>query len=103
MKISVVKKLSAICKAAPAGLALACLGPSTAWACAACYGQSDSPLAQGMTWAVFSLLGIVVFVLGGIAAFFIFLARRSAVQQQSPGIGGEPLLANPHPPVTDYR
>ena len=56
-----------------------------------------------MTWAVFSLLGIVVFVLGGIAAFFIFLARRSAVQQQSPGIGGEPLLANPRPPVTDYR
>ena len=60
-------------------------------------------LAQGMTWGVFSLLGIVVFVLGGIAVFFIFLARRSAVQQQSPGIGGEPLLANPHPPVTDYR
>ena len=47
-------------------------------ACAACYGQSDSPMAAGMNWGIMSLLGMIVVVLGGVAAFFIFLARRSA-------------------------
>jgi hypothetical protein len=47
-------------------------------ACAACYGQSDSPLAKGMNWGIVTLLGTVLLVLGGIAAFFVSLARRSA-------------------------
>jgi len=51
----------------------------SALACAACYGKSDSPLAQGMNWGIFSLLAVVVCVLGGIAGFFVFLARKSAV------------------------
>lgn len=45
--------------------------------CAACYGQSDSPMAAGMNWGIFSLLGFIVAVLGGVAGFFIFLSRRS--------------------------
>jgi hypothetical protein len=49
-----------------------------ALACAACYGQSDSPLAAGMNWGIFSLLAMVVMVLSGIASFFIFLAKKSA-------------------------
>lgn len=52
--------------------------PRAGWACAACYGQSDSPLAAGMNWGIFSLLGFIGVVLGGVAAFFVFLARRSA-------------------------
>ena len=61
------------------GLALALALPAhSAWACAACYGQSDSPLAAGMNWGIFSLLGTIIVVLGGVAAFFVFLARRSA-------------------------
>ena len=47
-------------------------------ACAACYGKSDSPLAEGMNWGIFSLLGVVVCVLSAFAAFGIYLARRSA-------------------------
>jgi len=47
-------------------------------ACAACYGQSDSPLAKGMNWGILSLLAVVVMVLGSIAACSIVLARRSA-------------------------
>ena len=47
-------------------------------ACAACFGQSDSPLAQGMNWGILSLLAVVVTVLGSIAACSIVLARRSA-------------------------
>jgi hypothetical protein len=50
----------------------------TLLACAACYGQSDSPLAQGMNWGILSLLGTIAAVLGGFVAFFVFLARKSA-------------------------
>jgi len=31
-----------------------------------------------MNWGIFSLLGIIVFVLGGVAGFFVYLANRSA-------------------------
>ena len=51
----------------------------SAFACAACYGKSDSPLAAAMNWGIFSLLGVVVCVLGGIASFFIYLARKAAM------------------------
>jgi len=55
-------------------------------ACAACYGQSDSPLAHGLNWGILSLLGVVAPVLGGIAAFFIFIAKRAAsVSKVPPG------------------
>lgn len=62
-------------------LSAACLGvlfvPQPLWACAACYGQSDSAMAAGMNWGILSLLGMIVFVLGGVAGFFVFLARRA--------------------------
>jgi hypothetical protein len=49
------------------------------FACAMCYGnKTDSPLAAGMNWGIMSLLVMVVFVLGAVASFFIFLARRAA-------------------------
>jgi hypothetical protein len=35
-------------------------------------------MAQGMNWGIFSLLGIVVIVLAGVASFFVYVARRSA-------------------------
>ena len=63
-------------KALVFGLAVA-LQPGSVLACAACYGQSDSPMAQGMNWGIFSLLAVVVSVLGSIAGFFIYLAKRS--------------------------
>ena len=58
-------------------LALA-LHPNSLLACAACYGQSDSPMARGMNWGILSLLAIVAVVLSAFTAFFIYLARRSA-------------------------
>jgi hypothetical protein len=60
-------------------LALA-LHADAAHACAACFGKSDSPLASAMNWGIFSLMAVVVSVLGGIASFAIFLARRAAAQ-----------------------
>jgi hypothetical protein len=57
--------------------ALAAHAPS-ALACAVCFGQSDSPIAQAAKWGVFALLAVVVCVLGAIASFFIFLAKKAA-------------------------
>ena len=56
-----------------------CLLPSPVWACAACFGASDSKLAIGMNWGIFSLLVVVVGVLSTIATFFIYLAKRAAM------------------------
>ena len=53
--------------------------PQSALACATCFGKSDSDLAKAMNWGILSLLAVVVFVLSGIAAFFIYLARRAAI------------------------
>jgi hypothetical protein len=66
---------------------LACLVSSLAlqahsvFACAACYAKLNepSPLAEGMNWGIFTLLGVVVCVLGGIATFGIYLARKSTM------------------------
>lgn len=56
---------------------LVLLAPRSSWACAACFGQDSGPMAQGMNWGIFSLLGIIVSVLAGVAGFFVYLARRS--------------------------
>jgi hypothetical protein len=50
----------------------------SAFACAACYGASDSPLAQGMNWGIVTLLGVIGTVLFGIVAFFVHVGRQSA-------------------------
>ncbi len=47
-------------------------------ACATCFGRSDSALAEGMNMGILFLLGVVGLVLGGIAGFMVFLARRAA-------------------------
>ena len=52
--------------------------PAPVLACASCFGKSDSRLAEGMNMGIFSLLAVVVCVLGGIASFFVYLAKRSA-------------------------
>ena len=95
-----MKRSLAIGNAALVALGIAGLGPSTAWACAACYGQSDSPLALGMNWGIFSLLGVAVAVLGGISTFFVFLARRAAAQPP-PGPDHDPLMAGDSISSTD--
>jgi hypothetical protein len=54
------------------------LTPQSLLACAACFGKSDSSMAQALNMGIFSLLAVVLFVLGGFVALIIFLARRSA-------------------------
>jgi len=60
-------------------VALVLAAPQTMLACATCFGKSDSDLARAMNWGIVSLLAVVVVVLSGIAAFFIYLARRAAM------------------------
>lgn len=52
--------------------------PRPASACSVCFGDPTSPAAQGMAMGVLALLAIVLVVLGGFAAFFIYLARRAS-------------------------
>ncbi|MSU27252.1 MAG: hypothetical protein CK546_07330 [Pedosphaera sp.] len=47
-------------------------------ACAACFGASDSKLAEGMNAGIFALMGVIGSVLFAIAGFFFFIVRRAA-------------------------
>ncbi len=47
-------------------------------ACTACFGKSDSNMAKGMNMGIFALLLVITTVLCGVAAFFVFLAKRSS-------------------------
>ncbi len=51
--------------------------PSTASACAVCFGKSDSRLAVGMNWGILTLLFFIVSTLATISTFFVFLNRRA--------------------------
>jgi hypothetical protein len=48
----------------------------TLLACSVCFGQSDSPLAQGTNMAIFFMLGVTAFMLASFAGFIIYLNRR---------------------------
>jgi hypothetical protein len=61
-----------------AALALLVVSASDVSACAACFGKSDSKLAEGMNAGIMALLGVVGAVLFAIAAFFVFIIRREA-------------------------
>ncbi len=52
--------------------------PASLQACSACFGKSDSPMAQGMNMGIFTLLLFILSVLIGIAVFFAYIIRRAA-------------------------
>ncbi len=73
------------------GLALALISaPQSLRACAACFGRSDSQLAVGLNWGIFSLLVFVVMVLAGIASFFVHVIRNSAADSANPAHSSAP-------------
>ncbi len=58
--------------------ALAALAPAQALACATCYaGNIDSPMAEGMNWAILTLGAVITTVLGAFLTFLIYAIRRS--------------------------
>ena len=64
--------------AAIAVTAILAARPASTWACATCFGQSDSSLAKGATLGIVFLLAVILSLLGGIGVFFIAVARRAA-------------------------
>jgi hypothetical protein len=66
--------------AAWAGMVLA---PGRASACAICYGEPDSPVSQGLTWAILALVMVVMTVLSGAVAFFVQANRKATLIQAS--------------------
>ena len=61
-------------------VAAAALAPSPLFACAACFGKSDSPLASGMNWGIFTLMGVILTVLTCVALFFVHVVRGEKAQ-----------------------
>ena len=60
------------------------LAPTPLFACAACFGKSDSPMAHGLNWGIFTLLGVVTPVLGCFAFCFIrMINKEEAAQKQN--------------------
>jgi hypothetical protein len=61
-------------------------------------------MAAGMNWGILTLLAMILFVLGGVAAFFIFLARRSAAMAAEASLSvplGSMAESNAEPPAND--
>jgi heme/copper-type cytochrome/quinol oxidase subunit 2 len=73
-----VKSLRNFSKIIFAAALLAAFTPPPLFACAACFGKSDSALASGMNWGIFTLMGVIVTVLASIAGFFVYIIRKEA-------------------------
>ena len=74
------KFLKIICLA----VILAVIAPSPLLACATCFGKSDAPMAQGMNWGIFTLLGVIITVLATIAGFFVYIIRKETAAANPP-------------------
>lgn len=57
----------------------------SALACSVCYGEPDSPMTRGLTWAIIALGGIVGAVLSAVAGFFVHVNRRTTALAQAGG------------------
>jgi hypothetical protein len=57
--------------------------PQSLRACAACFGRSDSELAEGLNMGIFALLGFVLLVMVWIGGFFAYMARRANTNVES--------------------
>lgn len=66
--------------------ALALLAPAKLFACATCFGGSiDSPITDGMNWAILTLGVCISTVLAAFLTFLIYAIRKSeAVNAAAP-------------------
>ena len=56
--------------------------PETAQACATCFGDPNAPAAQGMNWAILTLLSVTGGVLGAVIGTIISIAKKTKKFQQ---------------------
>jgi len=61
---------------------LAAGAPSSLFACAACTGRTDSPLASAMNFGVLTLLGVVLCVLSVFLVCFVHIVRKGEAMHQ---------------------
>lgn len=54
-------------------------GPGPARACSACFGDPNSSMSLGLTWAISIMVGVVACVLAGVVTFFVRTARHTGV------------------------
>lgn len=62
------------------------------YACAVCFGQSDSPMAIATNMGIFTLLVVIVGVLAGFGAFFVYLNRRARLVAAGE-VGSPPVVS----------
>lgn len=77
--------------------------PAASFACASCFGDPNSAASKAMNLSILTLLGITLGVLGGVASFMIYLARKAAAaaraaEELALGDDAEPDVA-----ATDLR
>ena len=53
------------------------LTPDNLHACATCFGDPNSPAAQGMNWAIITLLGVTGGVLGGVIHTIMTIRKKT--------------------------
>ena len=53
------------------------VAPRAVLACPVCFGQNDSPLASGINYGIFVMLGIIGVLWIAFASFFIHLKRSA--------------------------
>ena len=75
--------LRPVWRKALASLAGLFLALPSAFACSACYGDPDSPMSRGLTWAIVALVGVISMVLTGVTAFFVHVNRRTTALEQA--------------------
>ena len=73
-------------------LALWAAVPRAVFACPVCFGQSDSPLALGINYGIFVMLGLIAVLWVAFGSFFLYLKRRvDLVAAASDDVRGVPL------------
>jgi hypothetical protein len=77
-----VKSICKFLKIIFVAAAMSVFAASRLFACPACGSANSnmpsSPLTNGMNLGILTLMGVIVTVLGSIAAFFVFIIRREA-------------------------
>lgn len=69
--------------------------PRAVLACPVCFGQNDSPLASAINAGVILMLGVVAAVLGALASFIVYLARRARAAGEQFGLASSTRSGQP--------
>ena len=61
----------------PILLFILALTPDNLFGCATCFGDPSAPAAQGMNWAIITLLGVTGGVLGGVIHTIVTISKKT--------------------------